>query len=373
MSAAKWKRIQAEFRESVRSFDMNRAEHCSWEEISSYKVTPLSIVADDVWILPPEWVPFHLRTEGPRTIDFSKNLPKSVRFREDLIIRHAKRIALLDRFQSLRHEGRTLPAPAPGTWVKRTKQFLRAVRYSLENFPHASTHGSRNEEPTFFRHLSPDQIHELKKECPTWANALIARYNALHDAGLLHDWPASDVALYKPGSRLLSKASQPFSDEAYSEILRASLWLNSIQDDVLRAFQETKDIESSPQGGRRSSEVQAYRRACVQNWESKTLKIGDSFPFWLDIVGRRMVVTRHETWPVQTVLGLKVLLARCQSANAIILLAVTGMKIGELLALTQDALGEKFSSPAVSSYQFKNVDDPLGRSRDWPLPRLRTH
>jgi hypothetical protein len=370
MSAAEWKRIQEEFHSSIRSFDMSKVGSCDWDEFSNYRVTPLSTVADDVWVIPTEWVPFHLQTQSARTIDFTRALPASSDFSGHLIIRHAKRIALLDRFQTLRHAGRSLPAPAPATWVKRTQQFLRAASYSMENFPQTSMSEPCEREPSFFGHLSREQIQELKVACPTWANALIARYNALHDAQLLHDWPASDVALYKPKSKVGSKASQPFSDEAFSEILRAALWLNEIQDDVLQAFEETKDIDITAEGRRRSAEVQAYRRECVQTWESDKLKVGASFPYWLNLVGRRMKTARHESWPLQTVLGLKNLLARCQSANAIILLAVTGMRIGELLALTQEALGDRAGSAYISGSQFKNVDDPYGRAREWPLPDL---
>lgn len=372
MSAAEWKRIQEEFHSSIRSFDMSKVGSCDWEKLSSYRVTPLSTVADDVWVIPTEWVPFHLQTQCARTIDFTRALPASAVFSDHLIIRHAKRIALLDRFQTLRHAGRTLPAPAPATWVKRTRQFLRAVRYSMENFPQTPMAEPCEMEPSFFGHLSHDEIQELKVACPTWANGLIARYNALHDAQLLDDWPASDVALYKPRSKVRAKASQPFSDEAFSEILRAALWLNEIQDDVLKAFQETKDIDSTFEGRRRSAEVQAFRRECVQNWESDRLKVGHHFPYWLELVGRRMRTVRHESWPLQTVLGLKNLLAKCQSANAIILLAFTGMRIGELVALSQESLVYRAGSAYISGSQFKNVDDPYGRSREWPLPDLAT-
>ena len=372
MSAAEWKSIQAEFHSSIRSFDMSRVGSCEWDEFSDYRVTPLSTVADDVWVIPTEWVPFHLRTQSSRTIDFTRALPASADFSDYRIIRHAKRIALLDRFQTLRHAGRTLPAPAPATWVKRTKQFLRAANYSMENFPQASMPKPCELEPSFFGHLSSEQIQELKVACPTWANALIARYNALHDAQLLHDWPASDVAPYKPKAKIGSKASQPFTDEAFSEILRAAFWLNEMQDDVLKAFLETKDIDRTLEGRRHRTEVQAFRRECVQNWESDKLKVGSPFPYWLELVGRRMITQRHESWPLQTVPALKYLLSKCQSANAIILLAVTGMRIGELLALTQEALGDRAGSAYISGSQFKHVDDPDGRSREWPLPDLAT-
>lgn len=370
MSVAEYKSIQAEFQSSIRPFDMSRAGSCDWGELSSHRVTPLSTVADDVWVIPTEWVPFHLRPQSYRTIDFTRILSASEKFSDHLIIRHAKRIALLDRFQTLRHAGRNLPAPAPATWIKRTKQFIRAARYSMENFPQKASLAPCEVEPSFFAHLSPEQMQELKVACPTWANALIARYNALFHAHLLHDWPASDVALFKPRTQVGSKASQPFNDEAFSEILRAALWLNEIQDDVLRAFLETKDIDATSEGRRRSAEVQAYRRECVQTWESNLLRVGGSFPFWLDLVGRRMSTVRYVSWPVQTVQSLKYLLARCQSANAIILLAVTGMRIGELMALTPEALGRSANGSYLSGSQFKSVDGPSGSTRQWPLPEM---
>ena len=211
-------------------------------------------------------------------------------------------------------------------------------------------------------------MEELKVASPSWANSSIALFNALFKAQLFDDWPAPDVAAYKPKPRQGSRSSEGFDDFAFTEILRAALWLNEIQSEVLDAYLATRDIKKTDQGSCRLSLVMKYRRKMVRSWSSEKLKEGTIFPFWIDLPGEATKVRRFDVWPLDTVRSLKTFLHKCQTANAIMILGSTGMRIGELASLNKNSLVSRDGRYFLRAQSFKDSDIFAGEDRQWPLP-----
>lgn len=370
MDAIAQKQAHASFYDSIRSFDVSQLWSCPWSDIENMRISPMSNVADDQWVIPLEWASSSGRSLGSRTIEFDRILPNNDNYRNECFKKRTKRLLLIDRFQTVRCNGRTLPAPTSSTWIKRSKQVLRAAAYSADNFELGAASSFCPDGLSLFAHLPPSQLAALKEAFPAWSIAMTARYNAFKRQDLFDDWPASDVSKYVSPPKPNSRASDPFSDTAYSEILRASLWLNSIQQDVLQAFLETKDIRETQNGNRKGEKVQAYRRKRVQEWQSSQLKIGDQFPFLLKLIGRHQETVCYHSWPLQTVLALKRMLMLCQTANAMIVLASTGMRIGELIAIERHAVFQNDGAWYLSGKQFKAISSPFGQERHWPLPSI---
>lgn len=371
MDTATQKKRESAFREGLRHFDSKRSWTCPWSEIAHYPITPDSIVNDDIWIIPMEWAPPHGRQLSFRKIDFSKAVVGILTDEDaEAIKRRLKRLAVLDRFQTLRAGRKSIPPATPITWVKKYCGLIKAVRYVLENKVLNEVKSECPDGFQIFANLSESDLLDVKRACPAWANSNIPRYNALFNAGLFDDWPAGDVSPFDFKPREGSRVSDPFSDTAFAAIVKSALWLNSIQDSVLEAYLEIKDVETTSSGARRSALVQEYRRELVQNWEGDGLTLGLQFPFWFETSGRRMQIKRYEKWPLDTVLSLRTLLQRCQTANAILILSATGMRIGELASLSRTSLSMKGNRWYLTANTYKDTDLLGGEEREWPLPKV---
>lgn len=369
MDAHSRRRLHSAFHNGLPFVDLSKAWTCHWNDLKDYQVTPSSRVSDDEWIIPPEWCSPTQQKPSDRILKFTSLVSHASHDDFDAgIVRRLKRLAVLDRFQTLRSGGRTGSPPDPSSWVKRYQQCIRVVRHSLEHLRPAQQRSSCPDGVTFFSSLSGHQFSELKKLYPNWGSGSIARLNGLYAAGLFDDWPASDVAPHVCATRVGSRASEGFNDIAFSEIIRAALWLNSIQAEVLQAFMATKDVDEGANGERHRQIVFERRRHLVRSWESPALQTGMAFPFWLELQGEAMKSERFVSWPLETVRGLKSLLSRCQTANMILILGSTGMRIGELADLKRCSLTKREGRWFLSGSSFKSTDAFSGEPRQWPLP-----
>lgn len=349
--------------------DLSKAWSCPWQELETYPITPTNFVKDDLWEIPPEWCATFRRRHSKRIIDFSKSIPKGtdVRIAEGLI-RRLKRLAILDRFHAVRINNRILSPSTPSTLASNTKLLIKTARYIFQTYSPDSKTSRCPDGPDLFAILTPSEFETLKSSNHTWATSHVQRLNGLFSNDYFDDWPSADVAPNKFKKREDSKAACHFSDEAFTQILRAALWLNSIQLDVLHAYIQLKDIDSTANGGRRRALMVEYRRQSTQSWASTTLQPGTAFPFDVKVVGENNQMVRYSSWPLDTVRALKTLLFRCQTANSILILASTGMRIGELVALTTNALVYRGGQYYLTGHTYKTTDVPSGQSRQWPFP-----
>ncbi len=371
MDAVTQKRVAYAYSSSITTrIDLTKAWSCPWEELAPYPITPSNVVADDRWVIPEEWCPINRRKPSARTIDFTKVVPKGFAAGEaEGLKRRLKRLAILDRFQTIRIGHKTVSPPAPISWVQKCLLLTAAAQHSLETFAPVARSSLCPDGPTLFASVPEAEFEAIKSAHPSWGHLNIRRLNALFSEGYFDDWPSNDVANHKFQKRAGSKASDPFDDVAFTHILRASLWLNRIQGNVLQAYLDTKDIHRASDGGTHHSRTLAYRRDSVQSWTSATLQPGTVFPFHVTLSAEKRRLKRYTAWPLDTVSGLKSLLFLCQTANAILILASTGMRIGELTALTHDSLMHRDGRPYLTGRSFKDTDARDGQERQWPFPQ----
>lgn len=377
MDAAAQKRTAETFYDGFRErYSLSNAWTCAWEDLADFPVSPVSIarndlpslVKDDTWLLPTEWLPLNRCATANRTIDFTKAVPAGWSKPEAKSLkRRVKRLALLDGFMTFRINGMMSKPPTPATWANKTRELIRAARFSVETLRPSGTESSCPDGPTFFAGLSAAAFKELQKACPSWNNICISRLNGLFACGLIDDWPAPDVDRIALQKRENSKADQPFEDTAFTEIVRAALWLCEIQYDVVRAYLDLKDI-----GAPRRMQLAAflaYRRERVRDWSSPALGGNTPFPYKISLAGPQRRTTTYSAWPLDTVSGLRDLVWCCQIANAILILASTGMRVGEVTALPVAPLTRDGERTYISGASFKDSDAPQGQARQWPLPR----
>ncbi|MFB9150984.1 hypothetical protein [Roseovarius ramblicola] len=380
MDATAQKRVAREFYNGFQPrFSFSNAWTCAWEDLAEFPVSPVSVasndraslVEDDIWLLAEIWLPINWRSTADRTVDFTKAVPAGWgKADAESLKRRIKRLALLDGFLTLRISSQTSNPPTPATWANKTRSLIGAVRHSLEILRPDNKVSSCPDGPTLFAGLSPEKFRELQTACPSWNNVCISRLNGLLAGGFIDDWPAPDVERIKHQKRENSKADQPFTDTTFTEIVRAALWLCEIQHDVLQAYLDLRDIGRIPKGGKRRVATPTYRRECVRNWSSSALREGTPFPYKVSLSGPQRRTTKYSAWPLDTVRGLRDLVWCCQIANAVIILASTGMRVGELTALPASALGQVGGRIYINGSTFKDTDAIQGQARQWPLPRL---
>lgn len=362
--------------------DLGGAWSMPWHELADCVVSPVSanagreeckktqsLVSDDIWTMPEAWLPITKRTLGNRLIDFNRAVPAtfSVEKAEGLK-RRIKRLALLSRTQTVRLGNRQRSPGRIVTWVQQIQLLCRAARSSLENFNPEQRRSSCPDGPTIFASLSPTQVQALGKKHFSWLNGSVFYLNAFLENDLFDDWPSSEVAkpnrVPQPDSK---RSSDPFSDEAFTEIVQAALWLSSIQHEVLEAYLSISRVRFDDRGNYGDEKLKVYRKKLLAQWESDSLWPGAELQKTLKIDGAKKRIRQYTHWPPDTLQGLKVLLGLCQTANAVLVLTC-GVRYEEMLTLKLDCTGEFDGRSFLTGREFKSEDAVEGRVRDWPLP-----
>jgi hypothetical protein len=375
MNAARQKQLVTGYDGAISvRVDFGKAWTCPWPDLASYPITPLSVCNDYCWIVPPEWCPPNRRQFKDRCISWTEALP--VGFDPEAaagVIRRLHRMSILDFFQTARFSHNKVSSPpTPCTWVNRSRNLIRAARHIL-SLPASEERPPAWEEKTskcpdgrtLFLSLTGEQFSTLKASVRTWGVINIARLNALYVDGYFDDWPAVGVAPLQRRRREGSKASEHFSDAAFTEILAAAFWLNSIQRDLVEAYIETSKFRAL---GCREVRFER-RRERVRSWRSNALQPSIPFPYTVDCASAGRTSRRFKAWPLDTLGGLRSLLGLCQTANAVLILTATAMRIGELMALTQMSLVHLDGRLYLVGPTFKPTDNPAGDARNYPFPQ----
>lgn len=363
--------------------DLSEAWTMPWPVLESVPITPVerrfggpTIVANDVWVIPEEWCPITRRQRGVRMVAFGEAVPTGwTAFDGAMLKRRLKRIAVLDRFQTVRAGSRRSSPTTPLSWIRKTQVLVRLTRRALEldRMPRLARSRCPEGSP-IFAGMTPEAFASLLGSYRCAEVTLVPRFNALYAAGLFDDWPAPDVGgrcrRGRAPSRATSRAGDAFNDNAFTHILRAALWLSEISREAIDAYCSTRSVTATPSGDRHSGRVAMYRSICARSWSSSRLRPETLMPFRLRLRSNRHARRLYERWPVTTVAGLKSLVLLCQAANAIIVLASTGMRVGELSALPFQPMLRKRGRLYLSGRRFKDTDAPQGEPRAWPLPTL---
>jgi integrase len=385
MRATEQRRIAADHRDSFGPrLDLTMAWTCPWEEIAHYPVTPTSAedkgrpsrVQDDEWFIPSGWCPPNRWGRARRLIDFNRAVPPGWdTAAAEGLKRRLKRMALLDWVVTLRvgSRGEISSPPVPASWARKTQDLIAAARHAVETYKPAPEKARKTPKsscpdgPTIFALLSPEDFTDFKGRFINWGHRSMARLNGLFAFGLMDDWPANDVTPGKIAKRQGSKADQPLSDAAFTEIVRAALWLSALTEEVLIAYLRVKNITTTPEGRRRHGHVQAHRTTLVQAWSPAAIRSGDVLPYALRLDG-----ALHRAFPLEgaNFRALADLLALCQTAIAVLTLGSTGMRIGELIGLRPDALRKDRDRCYIDGPSYKTNDGAQGQPRSWPLPRI---
>ncbi len=374
------------YRQFSSSFSLDLAWSIAWEELAEYPNSPVSLsndnvptlVKDDVWLLPAEWCPPSKRALCYRKIDFRNAVSldcapsRSKHFVETL-----KRIAVLDRFQTVRAKRKgkqhLIKPPTSLTWVRRWRCTIAVARYLVENSAMTAETAVRSSAVLkLFAGLSPDEMEDLKTRFPTWSNAAVSRLNALFAAGLFDDWPSAYVGVKKFAKRTESRASDHLSDEAFTQIIHCAILLSHMQPELLAAYRRAVIYGQAHSRGKRVSVLQEEQKKVLSSWRSPRLAPEVQFGFTVWVAGEDNVVKPFESWPLPTVRGAKSLLHLCQTANAILLLT-TGMRVGELSSLPFDCARIVDGRSFLTGPSFKDNDDGSGVNRHWPLPKVAAH
>ncbi|WP_169791199.1 tyrosine-type recombinase/integrase [Rubellimicrobium mesophilum] len=307
-----------------------------------------------------------------RTIDFTRAVPAHM-CAEDAaeLKRRLKRLTILERFQTVRLQGRTMSPATSVAWVAKAKYLVKAARFSLENLAPEQRASKCPDGPTLFATLSAADFQKLKMANPAWAHASIGRFNAMFAEGYFDDWPASDVAPHQCKQRQGSRASDPFNDLAFTQILRAAFWLNGLQSEVLALFSELQAREAS---GLANNHVKSRRRTqakdLIRSWTSESLRPEAPFPYHVLLAPGKGERLWYTSWPLENLRSAKAFLHLCQVANAVLILSSTGMRIGELCSLTANSLVERDGRLYIGGRSYKDNDVHSGQERDWPFPRV---
>ncbi|WP_119306031.1 site-specific integrase [Cohaesibacter haloalkalitolerans] len=352
-----------------------------WKDLADFSIFGPSegvIIGDDEWIVPKSFVNPNYYAENNRKINFANVLPEGWsrgEARSEHLVRRLKRIALLNMTQSVSGAKQRLEPPEPRTWVKHTNFLLRAARSAMELTDRVTTGDMTCPDPgPIFANLSAEAFDELRDIHPTFFQFCVHRLNGLFNAHLFDDWPAGDVKAIKPGVDHI----RPFSDQAFTEILKAAHFFASIQKDLEACYTFISSIKCDQDGGRRSGNISKYRNQLIAQWTGDTLYPGRLFPLSIYMAGssrrKKTGASREKkqfgSWPVDNPSGVKSLLWVCQSANAIILNTATGGRISEMMTLSREPLVRINGSENLTGYTFKESEDPKGTSRHWPLPAL---
>lgn len=385
MRASEQRRIAADHRDSVGPrLDLTMAWTCPREEIAHYPVTSTSAedegrpsrVQDDEWLMPTGWCPPNRWDRSERLIDFDRAVPPGWdTAAAEGLKRRLKRMALLDWVVPLRIGGRGVISspPVPVSWAKKTRGLIAAARHAVETYKPAAEKARKTRKsscpdgPTIFALLSPEDFIDLKNSHSSWSHQSTARLNGLFASGFMDDRPAKDVTPEKIAKRQGSKADQPLSDAAFTEIIRAALWLRALTEEVLTAYLRVKEITTTPEGGRQTRLVTAHRLAIVQAWSPAGSRPGAPLPYALRLHG-----AFHRAFPLKgsDFHALEDLLALCQTANVILTFGSTGMRIGEAVSLRPDALRWDGIRCYIDGPSYKTNDGAQGQPRSWPLPQI---
>ncbi|WP_171237094.1 hypothetical protein [Ruegeria sp. HKCCA6837] len=338
-----------------------------WDDVCNLPVMPGFALSDDIVEVPVEMVPPAKTRLSLRQIDFTKALPQNwsrSEHRSEMALRRLKRIALLDLTQTVK-SNRKMSPPQAHTWVARTRLLVRAAKMALHfDTQEPNAVSTCPDGVSIFKHLSPAAFQDLRKANPNFFQMNTSRLNAFLMMGLFDDWPAEDVS----PKRFKSQAIQPFNDSAFSQVLRASFFLASIQHDLESCYAEISSITEDDQGRYGQDLVRRVRNEAIQSWRGDILEPGFSFPFELGVPGEARTSKFFSGWPVETLDGVKSLLLLCQCANAQILLSATAGRVSELKVLSKEPLKRSDDDTILVGYTFKETDTPAGEQRHWALP-----
>ncbi|MCR9071841.1 MAG: hypothetical protein NXI18_08985 [Alphaproteobacteria bacterium] len=340
-----------------------------WGELADFKVFEGCIVADDVWVIPTSMVSEANHVANRRTVDFKKALPSEWRrddSRAENLIRRLKRIAFLDFTQTVPGTRWRLKPPQAKVWVQHTDLLIRAARDASVLTGRSLIKSSTCPDGLpIFSSLSAEAFDQLREAHPTFFGSCIQRLNGLFNAGLFDDWPAGDIEPRKYEGVPI----RPFSDEAFTEILRAAFFMSQIQQDLEACYAEISAIEVDEKGRKTIGRfVRPYRNQCIAKWSGEYLYPGLVFPYQFEVDGERKLTQRFSSWPLQTLSGVKSLLSLCQAANAIILNTATAGRVSEMQTLSRDPLIQFDGMEGLIGSTFKESEDPKGSTRHWPLP-----
>ena len=308
-------------------------------------------------------------------IDFARALPQGWQRREsrsEAALRRLKRVAALLFLSTLHFRRRVVRPPKPSTWVMNCQALLRAGRSALELPRTAVSSGPSTctDGPPLFRDLLPEQVEALRGRHPTFASAVIARLNALLEAGTFDDWPASDVA----APRTQGVGWRPFNDAFTTEIGHAAVWmLEQIGPDLIACWSELRAIRTTVAGGRRRSDVNERRKEWLANWQGPALASGLCLKYQVlcnvsDADEAATVVV--DTWPPRLPLFVRNMVSLLQAAHMIVLALATGARDSELAELPRKCLSEVRDQDLLVGHTYKLSDSARGERRNWPLPKF---
>ncbi|CAO3372788.1 hypothetical protein [Azospirillum argentinense] len=361
-----------------------------WSDISEKTILPNGTkLTDDIWSPPKGWM------KGVQCLDFNKALPDSWRRdeqRAEYLIRRLKRLAAIDFTTTVRTKSKKHSRPGSWTtWLSRNRLLHRAAKTVSNKSQYNSHTHDKARNPTrspdgdpLFAKLSPTTLREALPNTSQPLYKLVNRMNALFANGLIDDWPAEDVSTtkYKKYERNIT---QPFSDTSFTILCRAAFTLAELQSDLLLCYRDLSTITVDDLGRRDDKYLDPYRQARLAEWKGTRVfpaaTLGISF-FLKDRSGSyqtgdlSIYYEKFDMWPLRTLGQLRQVLAFCQVANWVILAAATGARVGELDALTRDAIidfvpdrwgGESNVLALLTGKTFKS--ESFGNYRQWPLPR----
>jgi integrase len=355
---------------------LDRLWSASWDEIKDLEVVPGSPIQKDEWVIPASWASGgSLQARTSRTIKFARALPDGWQREEDrseVALRRMKRISALIFLLTLRLRRRVTRPPKPSTWVLNCQALIRAARQALTLPRNAGTAIASvcRDGPPIFQDLSPDQVAELATAHPSFARTVVARLNALLEAGAFDDWPAADVAVPVVAGR----SWQPFNDSFTAAIGHAAVWmLDALGPDLITCWEELRCIQTTVGGSRRRCDVNERRKSWLANWGGPRLTLGSTLEYQFlcnvsEVDDASLVVV--DTWPPRLPLFVRNMVSLLQAAHMIILALSTGARDGELADLLRDCLDDAWDQDLLIGQTYKLSDSSRGERRKWPLPKV---
>ena len=348
--------------------DLSKVWSLPWESVASLQFSPNYSLADDVIAIPKEWLPPNGRQRSKYTVDFLRGVPDSWPRddpRTEMALRRLKRLCYLDLTQTVHtRRGRSRPSK-PHTWIARCKLLLNASKSALllqEIKPAVRT--TCPDGLPIFQCLTSEMFGSLRKQHKNFFRMNVARLNGLAESGAFDDWPAFDIAV----QRCEEKPSQPFSDQAFTEIIRACIFLAEIQEDLEACWSKISAITSDGEGRTSERFVEPFKKSLLYNWRGKVLRPGFRFAFQFDVSSSRRRSETVERWPLATVDSVHSLLRLCQVANAQIVHLTMAGRVGELISLKRGSLEPFEGGASIRGLTFKTNSSVGGITREWPLP-----
>ncbi len=364
-----------------RSPVLERLWSAAWDEIRTLSLIPSMSLEQDVWVVPPEWVPAGVaQRAGRRTIEFERALPdgwKRTSARSEDVIRRVKRMAAILFCIPIRNAKRIQSPPKPSSWVRFCQELIRAVRWILENAP--------GEGPAIFLHVDRSACARLLSCIPYFRKHVAPKLRDLKAMGGIDDFfeYAIEIGQEPPrkGQSLPVRSQdepdpyRPLPDEFTAALGSAAYWFAAeIGDDLLTCWSDLQRIIGQPANGINTKDAtRAAKVVALQAWRGRKLHVGMDFPYSLQVRSARDGGEGAEqlaSWPPSSPGGIRTLLARLQAAHLIIVSLSTGMRDSEVMGLRRNCLRSIDSEGLLIGHTFKFSDEDGGEERDWPLPRI---